>query len=99
MDFVSHFPRTPRRRDTVWVIMDRLSKSAHFLAIRMNFTLEEFCRLYIREIDRLNGVPMSIVLDKDPMFTVHFWKSFRKAMGTQLTMSTAFHPKQIVSRR
>ena len=56
--------------------MDRLTKSTHFLAMQMTFTLEEFCRLYIWEIFRLNGVPVSIVSDRDPRFTAHFWKSF-----------------------
>ena len=73
--------------------MDRLTKSAHFLAVRMTFTLEEFCRLYIREIVRLHGVPVSIVSDGDPRFMAQFWKSFKKAMGTQLSMSIAFHPQ------
>ena len=59
----------------------------------MTFTMEELCWLYIRNIVRLHGVPISIVSDRDPMFMVHFWKSFQKAMGTQLTMSTAFHPQ------
>ena len=71
--------------------MDRLTKSAHFLAVRMTFTLERFCRLYIRVIVRLHGVPVSIVSDRDLRFAAHFWKSFQKAMGTRLTMSTAFH--------
>ena len=91
MDFVTHLPRTSRRHDNVWVIVDRLTKLAHFLAVWMTFTLEEFCRLYVREIVRLHGVPMSIVLDRDPRFTTHFWKSFLKAMGTQLTMTTTFY--------
>ena len=91
MDFVTHFPRTPWGHDVVWVIVDRLTKSAHFLAVRMTFTLERFYRLYIREIVRLHGVPVSIVSDRDPRFTAHFWKSFQKTMGTRLTMSTTFH--------
>ena len=99
MDFVTHFPRTSRRHDAVWVIVDRLTKSAHFLAVMMTFTLEEFCRLYIREIVWLHGVPASIVSDRDPRFTTHFWKSFQKAMGTQLTMSTMFHPQTDGSQR
>ena len=70
-----------------------LTKSAHFLAVRMTFTLEEFCRLYMREIVRLHGVSVSIVSDKDPRFTAHFWKSFQRAMGMHLIMSTAFHPQ------
>ena len=91
MDFVTHLPRTPRRHDAVWVIVDRLTKLAHFLAVRMTFMHEEFYRLYICEIVRLHGVPVSIISDRDPRFMVHFWKSFQKAMGTQLTMSMTFH--------
>ena len=76
----------------MWVIVDQLTKSAHFLAVRMTFTLEEFCRLYKREIVQLHGVLVSIVSDRDPRFTAHFLKSFQRVMGTQLMMNTAFHP-------
>ena len=76
MDFVTHFPRTSRGHDAVWVIVDGLTKSAHFLVVRMTFTLEEFCRWYIREIVRLHEVPVSIVSDRYPRFTTHFWKCF-----------------------
>ena len=92
MDFVTHFPWTSRKHDAVWVIVDRLTKSTHFLVVRMTFTLEEFCKLYIREIVWLHGVPVSIISDRDPRFTTHFWKNFQRAMGRQLRMSTAFHP-------
>ena len=71
MDFVTHLSRTLQRHDAVWVIVDRLTKSAHFLAVRMTFTLERFYRLYIREIVWLHGVPISIVSDRDPRFTAH----------------------------
>ena len=77
MDFVTHLPQTSRGHDAVWVIVDRLTKSAHFLAMRMNFTLEAFCRLYIQEIVRLHGVPVSIISDRDPKFTANFWMSFK----------------------
>ena len=93
MDFVTHLPRTWQRHDAVWVIVGRLTKSAHFLAVRMTFTLEEFFRLYIREIVWLHGVPVSIVSNRDLRLTTHFWKSFQKAIGTQLTMNTTFHPQ------
>ena len=75
------------------MIVNWLTKSTHFLVVRMTFTLEEFCKLYIREIVRLHGVPVSIVSDWDPRFTTQFWKSFQRVMGTQLRMSTAFHPQ------
>ena len=76
MDFVSHLPRTSRGHDMVWVIVDRLTKSTHFLAMKMIFTLEEFYRLYIWEIVQLHGVSVSLVSDRDPRFTAYFWKSF-----------------------
>ena len=93
MDFVTHLPWTLRRYDAVWVILDRLTKSAHFLALQTTFTLDELCQLYIQEIVRPHGVSISIVSDRDPRFTAHFWKSFQKAMGTRLMMSTTFHPQ------
>ena len=93
MDFVTHMAWTPQRHGAVWLIVDRLTKSAHFLTVRMTFTLERFCQLYIREIVLLHGVPVTIMSDRDPRFTAHFWKSFQKAMGTRLTMSTTFHPQ------
>ena len=78
MGFVTHLSRTPQRHDVVWVIVDELTKSAHFLTVRMTFTLERFCLLYIREIVRLHGVLVSIVLDRDPRCTAHFWKSSKR---------------------
>ena len=92
MDFVTHFPQTSLGHDALWVIVDWLTKLAHFLDVRMAFTMEEFCRLCIREIVRLHEVLVSIVSDRDPRFTAHFWKSFQRVMGTQLMMSSAFHP-------
>ena len=65
MDFVTGLPRTPTGKDAIWVIVDRLTKSAHFLAIRVDFSLERLARLYINEILRLHGAPVSIVSDRD----------------------------------
>ena len=93
MDFVTHLPWTSRKHDAVRVIVDRLTNSAQFLALRMTFALEEFCKVYIREIVRLHGVSVSILSDQDLRFTAHFWKSFQRSMGTQLMMSAAFHPQ------
>ena len=92
MDFVTYLPRTSYGHDAVWVIMDRLTKSAHFLVVRMTFTFEEFDRLYIREIVQLYGVSVSIISNRDPRFTAKFWRSFQRAMGTQMRMSIVFHP-------
>ena len=92
MDFVTHLTWTLQAHDTVWVIVDRLTKSTHFLTVWITFMLEEFCKLYIREIVRLHVVLISIVSDRDHRFTAHFWESFQQAMGTQLMMSIAFYP-------
>ena len=76
MDFVSYLQRIWKKHDTVWVIVDQLTKSAHFLVLRMTFTLEEFYRMYMREIVWLHRVPVSIISNRDPRFMAHFLKSF-----------------------
>ena len=81
MDFVTHLPRTLRKHNAVWVIVNRLTKLTHFLVARMTFRLGEFYKLYIQEIVKLHGVPVSIISDRDPRFTTQFWKSFQRAMG------------------
>ncbi|KAL5739012.1 hypothetical protein ACOSQ2_028192 [Xanthoceras sorbifolium] len=93
MDFVTGFPLTRSKHDAVWVIVDRLTKSAHFLLVRTDYSLDRLTELYIREIVRLHGVPASIISDRDPRFTSKFWKKFQEALGTRLSFSIAFHPQ------
>jgi len=93
MDFVVGLPRTQRHQDAIWVIVDRLTKAAHFLAIKTTFNAEQLAKLYIKEIVRLHGVPLSIVSDRDTKFASKFWQGYQSAMGTQLNLSTAFHPQ------
>ncbi|KAL0445246.1 UNVERIFIED_CONTAM: Transposon Ty3-G Gag-Pol polyprotein [Sesamum latifolium] len=93
MDFVVGLPRTLRKHDAIWVIVDRLTKSAHFLPIRQGDSLDKLAELYVAEIVRLHGVPVSIVSDRDPRFTSRFWGSLQRALGTKLHFSTAFHPQ------
>ena len=94
MDFVTGLPRTQRQHDAIWVIVDRLTKSAHFLPINVENSLEKLAKLYMDEIVRLHGVPVSIVSDRDPRFTSSFfWPSLQAASGTCLHFSTAFHPQ------
>ncbi|KAK4400674.1 Transposon Tf2-11 polyprotein [Sesamum angolense] len=93
MDFVVGLPRTLRKHDAIWVIVDRLTKSAHFLPIRLGDSLDKLAELYVSEIVRLHGVPVSIVSDRDPRFTSRFWGSLQGALGTKLHFSTAFHPQ------
>ena len=93
MDFVFGLPRTSKGYDTIWVIVDRLTKSAHFLPMRITYPVETWAQLYLREIVRLHGVPMRIVSDRDTRFVSKFWQSLHSAMGTGLDFSTAFHPQ------
>ena len=93
MDFVTGLPRTQRQHDAIWVIVDRLTKSAHFLPINVEDSLEKLAQLYMDEIVRLHGVPVSIVSDRDPRFTSRFWPSLQVALGTRLHFSTSFHPQ------
>ncbi|KAL4313586.1 hypothetical protein GQ457_01G039130 [Hibiscus cannabinus] len=93
MDFVSGLPLTPSKKNSIWVIVDRLTKSAHFIPVRANYSLGQLARLYIAEIVRLHGVPVSIISDRDPKFTSNFWGSLHTALGTQLDFSTAYHPQ------
>ncbi|XP_071718850.1 uncharacterized protein [Rutidosis leptorrhynchoides] len=93
MDFVCGLPKTVKRHDAIWVVIDRLTKSAHFLPIRMDYSVSKLSELFQQEIVRLHGVPSSIVSDRDPRFTSRFWKGLHKAWGTRLKLSTAFHPQ------
>ena len=84
-------PRTPSGYDAIWVIVDRLTKSAHFLPIRANYPLEKLAQLYVQEVVRLHGIPSTIISDRDLRFTSRFWGALFKAFGTKLCLSTAYH--------
>ena len=82
MDFIIGLPRTRRQHDSIWVIVDRMTKSSRFLAVKTIDSVEDYAKLYINEIVRLHGVPLSIISDIGPQFTSHFWKPFHKSLGT-----------------
>jgi hypothetical protein len=90
---VSGLPRASSSQDVVWVVVDRLTKTTHFLPIMMTYSMDKLAELYIKEIIRLHGILVSIVSDQDPRFTSRFWRSLQEAPGTKLTFSTAFHPQ------
>ncbi|GJX06969.1 putative reverse transcriptase domain-containing protein [Tanacetum coccineum] len=92
MDFVTKLPRTSSGHDTIWVIVDRLTKSAHFLPMREDYKMDRLARLYLNEIVARHGVPISIISDLDSRFTSRFWLSMQEALRTRLNMSTAYHP-------
>ncbi|KAH0738661.1 hypothetical protein KY290_037366 [Solanum tuberosum] len=93
MDFITGLPRSRRQHDSIWVIVDRMTKSAHFLPVKTTNTAEDYAKLYVQEIVRLHGVPISIISDRGAQFTAQFWKSFQKGLGSKVNLSTAFHPQ------
>ncbi|GJW79733.1 putative reverse transcriptase domain-containing protein [Tanacetum coccineum] len=93
MDFVTKLPKTSQGYDTIWVIVDRLTKSAVFTPIRETDPLDKLARIYLKELVARHGIPVSIICDRNPRFASNFWKSLQKALGTSLDMSTAYHPE------
>ncbi|GJW53336.1 putative reverse transcriptase domain-containing protein [Tanacetum coccineum] len=93
MDFVTKLPKTSTGQDTIWVIVDRLTKSAHFLPMKETDSMEKLTRQYLKEVVSRHGVPVLIISDRYSRFTSHFWQSLERTLGTQLDMSTAYHPQ------
>ncbi|GJU13390.1 putative reverse transcriptase domain-containing protein [Tanacetum coccineum] len=93
MDFITKLPKTSNEHDTIWVIVDLLTKSTHFIPTRETDSMETLTRLYIKEIVSWHGVPISIISNRDSHFTSRFWQSLQSTLGTQLDMSTAYHPE------
>ena len=93
IDFITKLPRTAKGFDAIWVIVDRLTKSAHFLAIQESSSAEKFADLYVREIVARHGIPLSIVSYRYVHFTSHFLQKFHEKLGTRLHLSTAYHPQ------
>jgi transposase InsO family protein len=93
MDFITGLPRSNRGHDSIWVIVDRLTKVAHFIPVKTNFNGRHLADLYISCIVSLHGLPKVITSDRGPQFTSRFWKSLHEALGTKLSFSTAYHPQ------
>ncbi|GJW08489.1 putative reverse transcriptase domain-containing protein [Tanacetum coccineum] len=93
MDFVTKLPKSSQGYDTIWVIVDRLTKSAIFTPMRETDPLDKLARMYLKEVVTRHGIPVSIICDRDPRFASNFWRSLQNALGTNLDMSTAYHPQ------
>ncbi|GJU07976.1 putative reverse transcriptase domain-containing protein [Tanacetum coccineum] len=93
MDFFTKLPKSSQGHDTIWVIVDRHTKSAIFTPMRKTDSTKKLARMYIKEVVTRHGIPVSIICDRDPKFVSHFWRSLQKALGTSLDMSTAYHPQ------
>ena len=93
MDFVVGLPCSRDGYNSIWVIVDRLTKSAHFLPVKTTYSVAKLAKLYVKHITCLHGVPVSIVSDRGFVFTSRFWQKLQEAMGTKLDFSTAFYPQ------
>ncbi|GJW98532.1 putative reverse transcriptase domain-containing protein [Tanacetum coccineum] len=93
MDFVTKLLKTQGGNDTIWVIVDRLTKSAHFFPMRETDPMDKLARLYLKEVVTRHGIPVSIICDRDPRSASKFLRIFQKAIGTRLDMSMAYHPE------
>ncbi|GJQ93435.1 reverse transcriptase domain-containing protein [Tanacetum coccineum] len=93
MDFVTKLPKSSQGYDTIWVIVDRLTKSAIFVSMRETDPLDKLARIYLKEVVSRHGIPVSIIYDRDPRFASRFWRTLQKALGTSLDMSTSYHPE------
>ncbi|GJT70444.1 putative reverse transcriptase domain-containing protein [Tanacetum coccineum] len=93
MDFITKLSKSSQGYDTIWVIVDLLTKSAIFVPIRETDPMERLARMYLKEVVTRHGILVSIICDRDPRFASNFWRSLQKALGTNLDMSTAYHPQ------
>nr|GEW21022.1 reverse transcriptase domain-containing protein [Tanacetum cinerariifolium] len=93
MDLVTKLSKSSIGYDAIWVIVDRLTKSAYFLPIRADYKMKKLARIYINEIIARHGVLVSIISERDGRFTSHLWQALQKALGTRLNMSTTYHPE------
>ena len=93
MDFVVGLPHSKDGYDSIWVIVDRLTKSAHFFPVKTTYSVAKLAKLYVKYFVCLHGVSVSIVSNRGSVFTSHLWQKLQEAMGTKLDFSTAFHPQ------
>nr|GEX16173.1 putative reverse transcriptase domain-containing protein [Tanacetum cinerariifolium] len=92
-EFVTKLPKSSQGYNTIWVIVDRLTKSAIFTPIRETDPMDKLAKIYLKEVVTRHGIPVSIISDRDPRFASNFWRSLQNALGTRLDISIAYHPK------
>ena len=93
IDFITGLPMSSRRHDCIMVIVDKLSKVAHFSPMRASYTSSSVAHVFLVDIVHFHGIPHLIISDRDPVFTSVLWTSLQHALGTQLNFSFAFHPE------
>jgi hypothetical protein len=93
MDFITGLPTTSRKFDSIWIIIDRLTKLAHFLLVQIKYSTVKLARIYLERILSLHGVPKTIISDRGPQFVSKFWMELHKSLGTKVIHSSAYHPQ------
>lgn len=93
MDFVVGFPLTPHRHNAILVVVDKLTKSAHFIPVRDTYDVIDVACVFVSEVIHFHGIPKKIISDRDSRFTSRFWTSLQSTLGTQLNLSRAYHPE------
>ena len=93
LDFITGLPKTIKQHDSIMVVVDKLSKAAHFIPVKSTFKAINIADIFMKEIFRLHGIPKVVISDRDVKFTGNFWKSLFKGLDTQLNFSTAYHPQ------
>jgi hypothetical protein len=92
MDFIIGLPLTARKFDSIWVIVDRLSKSTHFIPVTTKYRVERYVEIYVARVLCLHGVPKTIISDRGSQFVARFWEQLHTSLGTHLIHSSAYHP-------
>jgi hypothetical protein len=95
IDFITKLSKITKQHDSIMVVVDKLTKDAHFILVKLTHKVANITEIYMKEIVRLHGVPEAIVFDRDPMFTSNFWKGLFKGFGANLNFSTTYHPQNI----
>jgi hypothetical protein len=93
MDFIVGLPLTARKKDSIWVILDRLTKTAHFIAVHTTYSVQNYAELYIDQIVCLHGIPKTIVSDRGTQFVPRCWEQLHESLGTKLIRSSSYHPQ------
>jgi len=93
MDFIVGLPNTSQRHDSIWVIVDRLTKTAHFIPVHTTYTAKKYAEIYLDRIVCLHGVPKTIISDRGTQFVARFWEQLQASLGTKLIRSSAYHPQ------
>ena len=93
MDFIVGLPKTSQHHDSIWIIFDRLTKTAHFIPVHTEYRVRKYAEIYLERIVWLHGVPKTIISDRGTQFIARFWEQLQEALGTKLIRSSAYHPQ------